>query len=403
VLAVLRAPGVLPLFLTSCIARLPMGALGLLLVLHTKDLTGSYAQGGVAAATYALSIGVSSPPLARAIDRRGQGGVLRVGAVVSAAALVTLALLPGDAPFGAILAAAAVAGLAQPPVGACMRALWPVLLDDPDRRHTAYSLEGALLEIVYMVGPVVIVAGVGSWSPPAALLLCAAFVLAGTIAFSAHPVSRTWQPDGARPTGAMGALRGSGVRVLLVVFVLCGMAIGAVEVAVPALLDTQGKRDLTGLLFGLWGIGSMVAGFAVARLGPGTDPPRRLAVLLVAWGAAHAGIGLAGSPLAVGLLLLAAGVSIAPTIVCANGMLDHLAPRGTLTEAFTWTSTGMTVGIAAGSALAGALTESVSPGAAMAVLGAGGVLAAGLVALSASGPLRATRPAGASVAAAARP
>jgi predicted MFS family arabinose efflux permease len=84
-------------------------------------------------------------------------------------------------------------------------------------------------------------------------------------------------------------------------------------------------------------------------------------------------------------------------------MLDHLAPRGTLTEAFTWTSTGMTIGIAAGSALAGALTESVSPGAALAVLGAGGVLAAGLVALSASGPLRATRPATASAAAAARP
>ena len=32
---------------------------------------------------------------------------------------------------------------AQPPVGACMRALWPVLLDSPDRRHAAYSMEGA--------------------------------------------------------------------------------------------------------------------------------------------------------------------------------------------------------------------------------------------------------------------
>ena len=54
-------------------------------------------------------------------------------------------------------------------------------------------------------------------------------------------------------------------------------------------------------------------------------------------------------------------------------MLDDLAPPGTLTEAFTWTSTGISVGIAAGSALAGVLVEAGSPAVAMAVLGAGGV------------------------------
>jgi MFS family permease len=165
-----------------------------------------------------------------------------------------------------------------------------------------------------------------------------------------------------------------------------------VEVAVPALLDPLVKRDLTGLLFGLWGVGSMLAGIAVGRLGPAPDPPRRLAVLLVLWGVAHAAVGLATSPVAVGLLLLAAGISIAPTFVVANGMLDHLAPRGTLTEAFTWTSTGLTAGVAVGSAFAGALTEALSPGAAMGLLGAGGVLAGGLVALSASGPLSLARP-----------
>src|SRR4051812_8627847 len=67
VLAVLRVPGALPLFLASCVARLPMGAAGLLLVLHTKDLTGSYGRGGVAAGVFALSAGLSSPTLARIV------------------------------------------------------------------------------------------------------------------------------------------------------------------------------------------------------------------------------------------------------------------------------------------------------------------------------------------------
>jgi hypothetical protein len=239
-----------------------------------------------------------------------------------------------------------------------------------------------------MAGPVLIVGGIGSFSLRAALLFCGVTVLAGNVAFSLRRPSREWRPEHGAAPGLAGALRGGGVRVLVAVFVLAGLGIGAVEVAVPAALDEMGHRDLTGLLFGLWGLGSMLAGVAISRVGPSADPPRRLALLLVAWGAAHVPIGLAGSPAVLGLLLLAAGVSIAPTFVSANGMLDRLAPRGTLTEAFTWISTGLTAGLALGSAIGGAITEAASPGAAMAVLGVGGFLAAGVVALTAHGALR---------------
>jgi hypothetical protein len=74
--------------------------------------------------------------------------------------------------------------------------------------------------------------------------------------------------------------------------------------------------------------------------------------------------------------------------VCANGMLDHIAPTGTLTEDFTWTSAGMVVGVAAGSAMAGALVEAFSPALAMGLLGAAGLLAAALVRATSAGPLR---------------
>src|SRR3954454_8337660 len=99
VIGVLRSPGVLPLFLASCVARLPMGALGLLLVLHTRDLTGSYARGGLARGGYPLGLRVSAPLLARLVDRHGQTAVLRVGALVEGGAIAAVALLPDDAPF----------------------------------------------------------------------------------------------------------------------------------------------------------------------------------------------------------------------------------------------------------------------------------------------------------------
>ena len=390
---VLRTPGALSLFAASCVARLPMGALGLLLVLHTHALTGSYAAGGVAAGAYSLALGLSNPVLARAVDRRGQTLILRAGAPLAAAAVAIVALLSPGASRGAIVACAIGAGLSQPPIGACMRALWPELLDTPDRRHAAYALEGAALEVVYICGPVAIVAGIGSWSLAAALIACASFLLVGDLAFSAHPASRAWHPQRRPVRDLTGALRGGGVRVLTGVFALVGLSIGAVEVAVPAALEGMGHRELTGLLLGVWGVGSMLAGLVVARVGAPPDAPRRLTMLLVAWSAAHAALGATGAPVTLALVLFAAGAAIAPTFVCANGMLDHFAPAGTLTEAFTWTQTGMVVGVAAGSAVAGALVEATSPGFAMALLPGGGVLAALLVRATSAGPLSAPAPA----------
>jgi MFS family permease len=385
--AVLRTPRVAPLFFASCVARLPMGALGLIFVLHTQALTGSYARGGVVAGVYTLALGISNPLLARVADRRGQTVVLLAGAPIAAGAMVAAALVPA----GWLVVCAAVAGASQPPVGACMRTLWPVLLDDADSRHSAYATEGVLIEVVYICGPLAIVAGIGSWSLTAALLACAAFLLAGDLAFAASPVSRGWRPSAERRRDLAGALRGGGVRVLLAMFLLGGLAIGAVEVCTPAMLDEMGRHELTGVMLALWGVGSMLAGVAVTRTRAPADARRRLAVLIALWGLAHAALALAGTPVQLGLLLVVAGATIAPTFVCANGLLDVLAPVGTLTEAFTWTSTGMAAGIAAGSALAGALVEGASPGLALAVLGGGGVVAALLV--RGARPLRELAPA----------
>jgi len=387
VLAVLRLPGVRSLFACSCLGRLSMGALGLLMILQTHELTGSFASGGLVAASYTIALGVSNPALARAVDRAGQTLVLRTGAVVSASAMAAFATV-GDVPVPALMGIAAVAGAAQPPIGACMRSLWPVLAPDADLRHAAYALEGAAGEIIYILGPVVIVGVIGAWSLEAALLTCSATVLVGDWLFSFHPASRGWRPPALAERHLLGALRGPGVRVLIGAFALCGLAVGAVEVGVPATLEPLGKESLTGLMLGLWGLGSLATSFLVARAGAAADPPRRLVALLLAWGATHAAIGLATGPLSLGALLLLAGAAISPVLVYANGMLDQLAPAGTLAEAFTWTTTGLTAGIALGAALAGVLAEHASPATALAVLGAGGLAAAAVVHASAPGALR---------------
>jgi predicted MFS family arabinose efflux permease len=376
--AVLRTPGVLTAFLTSCVAQLPMGALGLLLVLHTRDVTGSYAAGGVVSAAYALALGASNPVLARIADRRGQVRLLRVVAPISATALVGQALLADGAPLLARLALAAVAGAAQPPVGAFRRRLWNVLVADDELRHRLYATEAVLLEVVYLLGPVAIVGGIGTWSIAAALLVCAAAIAVGDLAFSLHPAVRSLGPEPARQRDLVGALRAPGIVVALATVLTLGVTVGAAEVALPAALEGMGERPLTGLVLGLWGVGSMLGGVAIARAPAPAHPEHRLALLVVAWSALHGLLALAQTPVALAVGITIAGATIAPTFTVLNGLLDRIALPGTLTEAFTWTSTGMTAGIATGGALAGRLADSVSPAAALG-LGATGLLGAAIV------------------------
>jgi predicted MFS family arabinose efflux permease len=368
---VLRVPGVLSALITSCIAQIPMGALGLLFILHTRDVTGDYAAGGVVAGVYALVLGITNPVQARLADRRGQVGVLVLGAPVCAAAIVAQAVLPDDAPVWLRVVLAGVAGAAQPPVGSFRRRVWNVLITDDDLRHRAYATEGALLEFVYILGPVAVVAGVGSWSHTGAMVLCAVAILVGNLAFARHPAVRTL--EGVPPTGHgfVGALRAPGVVVAAVVFLTLGVAVGAAEVGVPAALEEMQDRSLTGIALGLWGLGSMLGGIAMSRTQAPARPVRRLALFVAAWGVLHGLLAVASSPLVLCVGLLAAGATIAPTFTVLNGLLDQIALPGTLTEAFTWTSTGMMVGSAAGGALAGHLADSASAAAALAIGGVG--------------------------------
>jgi MFS family permease len=66
------------LFVASLIGRAPATALSLVLVLRTKELTGSFAAAGLASGAHAAASAVCSPLLGRLLDRRGQPPILLV-------------------------------------------------------------------------------------------------------------------------------------------------------------------------------------------------------------------------------------------------------------------------------------------------------------------------------------
>ncbi len=377
-ISVLRLPDVARTLVSSLFGRLPYTAIGLLLILRVREMGGSYADGGLVVAAFALALAVGSPLVGRMVDRRGQSLVLVCCAVAASLPLAAIALVPDVAPIAVVGALAALSGLLHPPLSGCMRALWSTLVPDDDARHAVFALESSALELTFVIGPVVLVGGLAvATSPGVGLVACALLLVGGTLAFATTPSSRRWRP--ARPASdrsIAGALASPALLVLLLGVAFMGASFGAIELAVTAFAEEEGSSGLAGPLLGAWAVGSLLGGLVAARSGASSQPARRVLALLVATAVADAVLVAAPSPWALALALVLAGSFIAPAFATLYGMVPHLARAGTLTESYTWLTTGISVGAAAGSALAGALVAADSSRAGLAV-------AAALVALGA--------------------
>ena len=362
------------LFVSSTLARLPLATLGIGLLAHAASLTGSFATAGVVAGAYAVALGVGGPLAARLVDRRGQTTVLCTTSVVAAALLIADAALPAGAPAAALVAFAAAIGLVTPPVGSCMRAVLPSVIADPGAVRSAFAVEAAVAEVTWVAGPPFTLGLAAVWSPAGALAVSAVVLLAATVAFAAEPASRSWRP--AAVTSRGGALAAPGLRTLVAVLLAVGVLFGALEVAVTATVGTPHDAAGAAPFLALWGLGSLVGGVLLARRGGDASTPAALVAMLAVLGTGHLLLVLAtGSQLRFGLMLIVAGAAIAPTLAITFGMVDELAPAGTVTEAFAWLATAEAVGSAVGSALAGGIVADAGAVPALALAGAAGAVA----------------------------
>jgi MFS family permease len=374
--SLLAMPEVARTLTASLVGRLPYTAIGLLIILRVREMGGDYAEGGVAAGSFALGLACLSPLVGRLVDQRGQRAVLLPCAVASAIPLAALALAPDGTPLAAVAGLAALAGIVHPPLSGAMRALWPELVP-PRRRHAAYAIESAGVELTFMVGPLLLVGALAAVTSPAVgLVTCAALLVGGTLAFVTAPTSRRWRPAGGAARTLAGALASPALLTLLVAVTFMGSSFGAIEVAIAASADEGGSRALVGPLLAAWALGSMIGGLLSARGRAPSDPHRRLTGLLAATAVADGLVALAPGLPALAVALCLAGACIAPAFATLYSMVADLAREGTLTESYTWLTTGITAGIAAGSAAGGAVVDAVSTHAAI-----GG--AAGMVALAA--------------------
>ena len=359
---VLRVPHVAPLIAATLLARFPIGINALALILYLREETGSFAVAGVVAGGLAAGSGIGAPVQGRLVDGFGQRRVLLPLALVHAAALGSVvALSELGAPGVVLVACSFVAGFAIPPTSSVLRSMWPTLLRGREPLlQPAYALDSVLIELIFILGPLLTAVLAAGVSPASALIVSAFSVIAGTTWFTAQAPSRAFEPEREARMSRFGALGSPGVRSLILTSLPAGIGIGMCEVALPAFTRAEGVPELAGLLLAIWSLGSAAGGLLYGAL-PRRPPLGRVHVAV----SALLPLGLlplaaAPSVIVMAALVIPAGASIAPLLATRNELIGWVAPPGARTEAYTWPVTAFVGGIAIGSALAGGIVEADS-------------------------------------------
>jgi predicted MFS family arabinose efflux permease len=338
---VLSHPGAALFSFTAVWSRLPLSMAGLGIVLLIQERTGSFRDAGVMAAAYVLAAAVFGPLQGRLADRFGQAAVLAVvGAVYAAGVAAFLVAIESDWSAPWPHACIVVAGLATPQTGSMVRARWTHAVSDRSQLNTAFSIEAILDEVVFVVGPVLVTFLTYQVTEYAGLACAAAAAMLGSWALALQ--RRTAPPTAPHARRDGPSISWARLWPLVAVSVCLGIIFGSAEVIIAAFTEEQGE---------------LVAGVVVGALPRPPDPLRQLRASILALGLLFAPMALLSDVplLAIGMFL--GGFMISPTLIAMVNLVELSVPPSRLTEALTWTTTGMSIGIAPGAAVVGSVID----------------------------------------------
>ena len=172
-----RIPGAKAFCISGAVARLPISMMSLGIVLALNHMYDNWTVAGSMSAMYILAVAAVTPFYARLFDRFGQVKVGRVALTVQVIVMLAFAFAAlVRVPIPLLFALAIIMGLTQFSFGALVRTRWSYALrgveDGEQLLNTAYAMEAAIDEIVFILGP----------------------ILAAWLATSVHPVSQLFVP-----------------------------------------------------------------------------------------------------------------------------------------------------------------------------------------------------------------
>lgn len=382
---ILSRPGARSFTTAGLIARFPMSMVGISTILAVEELYGSYTAAGLVSAANFVAMVIGAPVLARCVDRYGQSRIMMPAIVVSSVSLAGLVVAASThIHLGVLTALAALAGGLAGSMGSLVRARWTAMLTRPEDVHAAFSLEAALDEVAFILGPVLATALCTTPFLPvtSGWVTCLAMQLFGGLWFlsqratepAPHPHRSRRRAGAGEGTNATGAAEDAGYRVdgtahdsarhrpvlryravvaAVAVFLLAGAMFGANDVAAVAFATEAGHKSASGLVLAVWGVGSFAAALLYGSRTWGWPLWKQLMAGLVALAVGTSTFSLAPNLVVLSVLALATGLAIAPTLTSGNNIVQVTVAPSQLTEGLAWVSTALNVGVSVGSLLAG--------------------------------------------------
>lgn len=351
---ILRIPGALRFSIAGAVLRMPMSLVGISTILMVKAVYGNYTLAGAVSATGIIAVSIGAPLLARLVDQHGQRKVMVPALAISAAALIALAVAGAThAPAWVLFVAAAIQGATGGSPGALVRSRWSKVVHDGRQLTSAYSLEAAIDEFIFIVGPILATLTATAIHPAAGLVIAIVAVTTGTVAFftqtATEPAPVHKEAGEKRPTVLLNPV----VIVLALTFIGAGSLFGANDVSVVAFTEEHGAPAMAGILLAFFAAGSLTAALIYGARQWSQPLWKLFAIGIIALAVGVSTFLLAHSLLALGIIMWITGLAIAPTMTNVNTIISKVVPANQLTEGLTWMSTALNIGVSVGSAIGG--------------------------------------------------
>ncbi len=312
---------------------------------------------------------------------------------ISSVALVTSAEL--RAPLWVLLVTGGIAGAAMPSLGSMVRARWSALLGDSPALQSAFALESVVDEVIFVVGPAVVTLLATSF-PPSGVLVCVILSVTGTLLFAAQrrtePAIRPRSALERRQHGqrsARGRFPAAGLVTMAPVYLCLGAMFASIDLSTVVFAQHHGHKPLAGFILGTYALGSAIGGLWYGARTWRAPLERRFVLALALTVAGVATFWAQPGLISLEAGMIVAGLTISPTIIAGYGLIERQALPEHRTEAMTWLSSSISIGVAVGSAVTGRIVDSLDPRWGYGVAAGFGVMAV-TICLLGQGRLRAT-------------
>jgi MFS family permease len=374
---IFRIPGAWRFSAAAVIGRMPMSMFGLGTVLLIAGTTGRYGMAGAVSAAGSLGYAFSTPRISRLVDSRGQRQVLLpLLAVFTLATAALIAAVQLRLPTWAFFGPGAIAGAAMPGLGTMVRARWSVLLAGSSRLHAAFSFESVADELCFVIGPAAVTLLATEVFPAAGVGVAALLCVAGTLWFAAErgtepvilrpqrpagsPDRRTARVFGVPRRSGAPRVRGApapGLVVLVPVYLLLGAMFVSVDLSTVAFAQQFGHKPLAGFILGTYALGSATGGLWYGSRQWRAPVATRFALTLCLTVTGVATFWAQPNLITLTCVIYLCGLTIAPTLIAGFSLLEAQAQPGRRTEAMSWLSSGISVGVAVGASVVGFLID----------------------------------------------